>query len=467
MNNDPQLQPIAARKKPRFRLTLFWKILLWFWLTIVVLITLFLFYGYISSDKIHYRPLPPPVEAELSHLAQQAENWLPVKRARTHRLGHRLQDIYLLDMQGDDRLGREVPELLSELHLRVKRHKMPLTAFRKEEAYFGGQMLKVENEVFWLYRQQKSRMFSGHLFRNFFHDVARILLVATFVISFPVSFILSWLITRPIRQLQQATLELKADLNQRDSLQRLALRSDEFAELAYDFEQMANHLASMLSSQKQLVSDVSHELRSPLTRLKIALGILEQRGEHAPAETIARIKLEADRMNEMLESLLTISKLEAQRLNAAKTPCDLTQLFTDVVADGQFEASQSGIRIVTHFPETCPFEGVADALISGIENILRNAIRFTGDKGTIHCRLSKQEHHILLQIEDNGPGVNSEHLTKLFDPFYRPDADRNRDSGGIGLGLSIARQAFALNKGEISASNIEPHGLRVEVRFRV
>ena len=458
--------PSSNIKKPkRFRLTLFWKILLWFWLTIVFLITLFLFIGYVNSDKIHYRPLPPPIDAELDHMVNRISRAIQFQREPAHQLQHKLTDIYLLNEQGIDFFQRPVPELLDELHSRVKRHQRPLTAFRKAEAYFGGRTLQMDKQTLWLYRQQKSRQFSGHLFQNFFHDVARVLLAATFIISFPVSFILSWLITRPIKQLRHATLDLKANLHNREHLNQLICRSDEFAELADDFNQMASHLSTLMMSQKQLVSDVSHELRSPLSRLKIAAGILQQQLAEKHHESLARINLESDRMNEMLDSLLTLSKLEAQQIKAEKAPCDLTQLFTMVVEDGRFEATQSGITIETDFPATCPLQGNSDMLISGIENILRNAIRYSDENSVIQCRLTRDNGLIVLQIKDNGPGVEEDQLSKLFDPFYRPNTHRNRQSGGVGLGLAIARQAFTQNGGLIAAKNSQPHGLEVTVTF--
>ena len=295
--------------------------------------------------------------------------------------------------------------------------------------------------------------------------MAKSVLISIFIIGFPVSFLLSWLITTPIRRLQLATQDIKHDLNNRSNLDKLALRGDEFGDLARDFDKMASHVNASMQSQKQLLSDVSHELRSPLARLKIALGMAEQKQATQVENDLNRIKLESNRMNDMLDNLLTLSKLEAQELSTTKEKLNLCQLFSLVIEDGRFEAEQANIKIKSNIPQTCEFLGHQESLISGIENILRNAIKYAGENGEIICNLEKQNDALLLSISDNGPGVDAEQLDKLFDAFYRPEFDRARNSGGVGLGLSIAKRAFAINGGEIFAENTHPHGLKVIVKF--
>jgi|GEM_PF-370595 len=494
-SGDPKKGALKQTGKT-FRLTLFWKIFAWFWLTIIVLITLFLFIGYINSDKIHFRPLPPPVIQELQHTTKRVTEITKRRGGKFDKPFRHLREVLLLNENGQELFSRPVPELLTALHTRVKRHQQPQSAFRRHEAFIGGTRIDIQGEDYWLYRQQRARMFSANLVRSFFRDIATVLLLGVFVISFPVSFALSWLITRPIRQFQLATREMQADLSNRDNLKKLNQRSDEFGELANDFDHMANHLSTLIASQKQLLSDVSHELRSPLTRLQIALGMAEkiamekaveqtspERSDASLSDTslpdtslpdasqqashIARIKLESQRMNQMLDNLLALSQLEAQEINAAKEPCDLCQIIKAVIEDGRFEAEQSNIRISQNVPDSCEIQGVKEALISGIENILRNAIRYAGENGEILVNLEQKQGLLALSIRDSGPGVAENQLDKLFDAFYRPEFDRARDSGGVGLGLSIAKRAFRLNGGEISARNAEPHGLKVVVKFNL
>jgi len=465
MSSADALQPTpkAAPKKKRFKLKLFWKILGWFWLTIAVLITLFSFIAYINSGKVHFRPLPPPIMMDLENATLKTQMYLNRTNKRNHRPMRRMREMFVLNPQGEDYLGRPVPAMLSELHSRVERANRPLTAFRKQEAFVGGLSLTVKGEPYRLYMQQRSRMFSVHLVRSFFRDITKTLLFAVFVISFPVSFLLSWVITKPIRQFQLATQDIKTNLANRNNLDKLNQRSDEFGELAQDFEAMANHLSRLLSSQKQLVSDVSHELRSPLSRLKIALGLIEKNSDD---KNIERIKLESRRMEEMLENILTLSRLEADEIDTQKEPCNLSRIVKSVVDDARFEASEAGIIIEQDVVEACEITGVQEALFSGIENIVRNAVRYTGENGAIEITIKQSAEAIELCIKDSGPGVPEAELDNLFEPFYRAEFARTRESGGVGLGLSIAKRSFALNGGTISAENTEPHGLAVKVKFK-
>jgi len=278
---------------------------------------------------------------------------------------------------------------------------------------------------------------------------------------------LSWLITKPIRRLQLVTYDIRQGLSNRENLETLLLRGDEFGDLARDFDNMANHLTATLESQRQLISDVSHELRSPLSRLKIALGMAEQKQVSTLEKDLKRIKLESNRMNDMLENLLTISKLESQEYDSKKDELDLCQLFELVINDGQFEANESNVIIKSDLPESCQFLGNKETLMSGIENILRNAIKYAGKKGQVSCKLWQADSQIILSISDNGHGVEQNQLDKLFDAFYRPDFDRARNNGGVGLGLAIAKRAFAINGGRILAENVKPHGLKVIVKFPI
>ena len=448
-----------------FRLTLFWKILGWFWLTMAIVITLFLFVGYVNSERAHYRPLPPHFESELERVTRRTSKLLQNDGSQLRLKARRSKDIYLLDDTGRDYFQRNVPELVADLHTRAKRRGLPMFGIERKQAFVGGAKISIANDEFWLYTRQRGPIPSGQFFRGFFKEFARILLFSIFIISFPLSFLLSWIITKPIRRLQKATFDIQKNLNNRKNLARLSERRDEFGELARDFDVMANHLQSMLESQKQLVSDVSHELRSPLTRLQVALELAHSSANNANQSQLQRIELEANRMNQMLDNLLTLSKLESAEIHTTNATFDLCQLIEIVVEDGRFEAEQHGIYFNLNLPETIEFVGNRESLISGIENIVRNAIRFAGDRGCITIEVVKTDSGLVLSISDTGPGVPETELPHLFDPFYRPDDDRARKSGGVGLGLSIAQRAFALNGGEIRAENIQPHGLRLTITF--
>ena len=466
-NHNINNQNHLSRFYQSLKLSLFWKILAWFWLSMIIIITINLFLGQVNSDKIHFRPLPPPAKKELLVVSNRLTRMLAHSNRKIRRIPKRLHDIYLLNNQQIDYFNRPVPDILIDLHSRVIRSNTPLFAFQKRQAFLGGKPINLRGEEYRIYISRRDPLFSRHFVAVFFKEMTRTLLFSIFIISFPISFLLSWIITRPIRQLQQATQDMKINIADKVHLQKLLSRSDEFGELARDFNDMANHVADVIDSQKRLLSDVSHELRSPLTRLKIALGLVKSQQIPEISNNLNRINLESDRMNEMLSHILTLSKLESQEISHNKEKLDLCMLFTTVINDGRFEAEQRDQTINLDMPPYCEFTGVKEALISAIENILRNAIRYAGNGAIINCQLIQTSQQITLAISDNGPGVEQSHLDKLFNAFYRPSTDRSRASGGAGLGLSIAKRAVEINNGTISAQNLKPNGLLVELKLQL
>jgi two-component system, OmpR family, sensor histidine kinase CpxA len=449
-----------------FRLSLFWKILGWFWLSMILILTINLFVAYINSDKVRFLPVPAKVEKELVRSLDRALNSLKKYRHHATRPPKHLKSTYLLDENGKDLYSRNTPELVLRLHQQVIKTQMPLSVHLKRTAFYGGAIFDYKDKRYWAYRHQKVSFVSRQYIGGFFKDLTQTLFFTVFIVSFPLSFALAWFITRPIKSLRQAVNQLANNLDYQSPIASLADRSDEFGELAADFRDMAQSLQQTITAQKQLLSDVSHELRSPLTRLQLALGIASQKQISQVEPDLARIKLEADRINQMLTHLLTLSRLESQQIQKQIQAFNLSELVELVVEDSEFEASQSKISIQRDIAPNIHFSGERSAMLSGIENILRNAIRYSNPMGVIKVILEQRATNIELTIQDNGPGVAPEHLTKIFDAFYRPEEDRDRRSGGVGLGLSIAMRAFVLNGGKVKAENVEPHGLKVSIEFK-
>ena len=327
-----------------------------------MIITINLFIGHINSEKTHFRPLPIHAKQELDQIEKKILRFLKHSKHNRKLTKKRFNNIYLIDSNHQEYFNRTIAEPLADLHQRVLRHQQPLSVFYKRQAFLGGVKINIDATDYYLYYKRLDSPLSRHFIGGFFKDVARGLLFSIFIISFPVSFILSWLITKPIRRLQLATHDIKQGLLKRDNLEILLSRSDEFGDLARDFDNMANHVNATLESQKQLLSDVSHELRSPLSRLKIALGMAEQKQVVSLEKDLTRIKLESNRMNDMLNNLLTISKLESQELSSTKQEIDLCQLFKMVINDGQFEASESNISILSQLPDSYLFIGNREKL---------------------------------------------------------------------------------------------------------
>jgi two-component system sensor histidine kinase CpxA len=296
---------------------------------------------------------------------------------------------------------------------------------------------------------------------------------------------LSWSVASPVTRLRQAVQSLAAgDLSARAGAP-VRGRGDELTELMRDFDRMAERIEGLVESQSRLLKDVSHELRSPLARLSVALGLARQRATPEIESSLNRIEMEADRLNQLIQRLLTIARLESGSDGLHKTAISLRELVEQVAYDAEYETPGRGCRVTApsdraptaaehkeeHEYDQYLVEADPDLLRSAVENVVRNATRYTAEGTTVEVRLERQQaaHNtdgeIIVRVLDSGPGVPDEALKKIFEPFYRLDDARNRQTGGAGLGLSIADRAIRLHGGQLHASNRNEGGLEVEIRI--
>jgi two-component system, OmpR family, sensor histidine kinase CpxA len=246
-------------------------------------------------------------------------------------------------------------------------------------------------------------------------------------------------------------------------------RKDELGDLERDFDRMAERIESQMSSQQRLIHSISHELRSPLARLNVALGLARKQADAAVNGSLDRIKREAGRLNELIGSLLTLARWEsgAQPMNCDTV--ELDALVREVAADADFEAQSRNraVRVLTLQP--CSITGVRDLLRSAIENVMRNAVKYTRKDSEVEVTLEHAhglgQEIAVIRVRDHGDGVPESALENIFRPFYRVADSRERSSGGAGLGLSIAAKAVSLHGGQVKAENSPTGGLMVEVRF--
>lgn len=284
-------------------------------------------------------------------------------------------------------------------------------------------------------------------------------IVLAVLVSGLICFALSGLVTRRIRRLQAAARHLaRGELATRIEVRPAG--GDETDELARDFNRMAEQLQERIQAQRRLLADVSHELRSPLARLRVALA-LAQDDRAREKDYLQRIDMEAERLEDLIGQLLDSqsSTPEMDRL------LDLVPLLDSVCRDARFEGAQSERRVtwVTDL-EQAPVASSGDLLRKAFENLLRNALQHTPERTPVHVSLARQGDEYLVTIQDSGPGVPPAELERIFDAFYRVDDARQRETGGYGLGLSIARRAVLHHGGSIEAGNTMP-GLAVTVRL--
>src|SRR6266571_7471842 len=284
-----------------------------------------------------------------------------------------------------------------------------------------------------------------------------------------VCYLLARYLTSPIVRLRAATQKLAAgDLTARAGVPPPG-RHDEIAELVRDFDTMADRLETSVKAQARLLNDISHELRSPLARLNVALGLSRQRSGPEAQSALERIELEANRLNELIGRLLTIARLESGDQAMKKVPIRLQELIREIAQDAEFEAQSRKCRVDVTKVDDCMVIGDPSLLRSANENVVRNAIQYTRE-GTdvqigLECRQGTYGTEAVVKISGSGPGVPAEALDKLFRPFYRIDDARGRQTGGVGLGLAIAERAVRLHGGTIQASNRTEGGLMIEIRL--
>lgn len=294
-----------------------------------------------------------------------------------------------------------------------------------------------------------------------------------FLLSFVVSggllcYLLAWHVSSPLIHLRELTSRFsQGDLRARVTAPRVLRRSDEIGGLARDFNHMASRMETLIKAQQRLNADVSHELRSPITRLGLALGLIRRKMEPASRSSLARMEREIERLNSLITQLLTLSRLECLDQPPPEESIALHALVQEIAADADFEAASMGrsVRIVEN--TACSMRGSPDLIRSAVENVVRNAVKYTGENTEVSIRVLGVKHAAIIEVADEGPGVPAEALDHMFQPFYRVDEARDRSTGGVGLGLAIARQIVALHGGSIHAANRDDAGLQVRISLPV
>jgi len=284
-----------------------------------------------------------------------------------------------------------------------------------------------------------------------------------------VCYLLARYLTSPIVRLRAATQKLAAgDLSARAGKPG-SRGGDEIAELVRDFDVMAERLETSVKAQARLLTDISHELRSPLARLNVALALARQRTGPGAESALDRIDLEANRLNDLIGELLTIARLEAGDDSRQKLPIHMAEMLQEICSDADFEAQSRNCSVNCVIGCDPVVMGSPTLLHSAIENVVRNGTRYTREGTAVEVRLEHTDAgaqpEAIIRVADSGPGVSEESLGKIFRPFYRIDDARGRQTGGVGLGLAITDRVVRLHGGTVHAENRSEGGLVVEIRL--
>jgi two-component system sensor histidine kinase CpxA len=462
--------------------SLFVRIFLSYWIAqalfvvLAILVTLAIHpSGEISNVQAQQsRFLNDAVQAYQTGGQEGARNYLRTVRDAQH------VRLFLFDENTRDLTGRTPPDWI----LRVARGQTA-TADRLWGRFGPGRFLR-----------QSSASADGHSYtlviefppedHGFFgpHGVPHLGILIAIVSSGFVCYILARYLTSPIVRLRAATQKLASgDLTARAGVPKSG-RHDEMAELMRDFDRMAERLENLVNAQSRLLTDISHELRSPLARLNVALELARQRSGPEAGTALDRIDRETNRLNELIQKLLTIARLESGNESIEKLPVHLEQIVHEIAHDAAFEAQSRHCEVEATVVDDCVVIGSPSLLHSAIENVVRNAIRYTREGTSVEVRLEQGvglpnmglqnfgtpndgagRPEAVVRVTDSGPGVPEDALDKLFRPFYRIDDARGRQTGGVGLGLAITDRAVRLHGGTIRVSNRPQGGLMVEIRL--
>jgi two-component system sensor histidine kinase CpxA len=448
----------AWLKYPRHYL--FFKIFAWFWLTIIGTVAALVFLSNITSiNAVSNAPLHGPMQKNLAYTARALErSVIKHKRTLNDTLSHpRLSKhklLYLSAKQSENSLtSKDVPNDVDLSLLNFTKNMSPQVIFTEKYQAFGPIQITVPEGRFDLYEIDINHQ--QPLFMRLKLMPGWMKIFIAIVASLILSFLFSRNLIAPINSLKKAAIKLSSgDLTARAAIS--VNRKDELGILGRDFNSMADQLALLISSQKRLLADISHELRSPLTRLKMATGLAQMQANDASQSYLLRIEKEANQLDKMIADVLQVSRLEAKSQALSLQKQSLQVIVEHVLNDAQFEAKQSGKQLQINGTVEVNINGDETLIASALENLLRNAIKYA--KNTINVTL-KHSDAIYIEIGDDGSGVPSNQLDKLCEPFFRQSDARDRVSGGTGLGLAIAKNAITAHGGSLILSNKAQGGL--------
>lgn len=443
---------------------LFWKFFFSFWLTLLLaaLSAGSLVWIKRAADNddvtqnlkfIDYRGIPYVMVA--TDIAEQ-NGLADLTEFLTRINADKLHQVLAVDNQGRDLLGRYVdPKPLQQARYWLAEGKQRIVS-----------EVSIEDKIYLLYAPLAEPA-PARSYRHKKGPPFPLFLVITTAIfaSLLFSALLAWYFTKPIRSLKhafQSVAKGKLDTRVSDSMSR---RHDELSELGQNFDYMTAQISALVNGQRHLLHDVSHELRSPLARMQAAIGIAQQQPDKVDA-TLSRLEKETERMSDLVGELLLLSRMETGVNHNQPAQVDIHLLLDEIVADARFEAAAKSVNISYQPNGELSLHGQQELLHRAIENVLRNAIKYSeaGDTVSVEAARDPLRQQFRITICDQGPGVSDDELEKLFRPFFRGQQQR-RD--GIGLGLTIAQRAVAAHRGHIEAVNRPQGGLCMTITLPV
>ncbi|AIR91667.1 sensor histidine kinase [Pseudomonas cremoricolorata] len=422
--------------------SLFWRILASFWLAIALVAGLSLLLGHMLNQDAWILSRHPGLSGLASEWTERYErDGINAAQRFLERRKQRYKvDVQVLNDSGEAVVPGTFPRRAADFEARQHNDDRRLPWRRLTQEYTS----PTSNETYLLiYRIPHPELDAWH--RDSLLWPLSALGIALVVLTL-FSLLVTLSITRPLSRLRGAVHDLGQTSYQQTSLARLAGRRDEFGVLANDFNKMGARLQSMIASQRQLLRDVSHELRSPLARLRIALALAERADAEQRQALWPRLARECDRLEDLISEILELARVDAEQPHAE--PVDLNALLGSVRKDAQLSSDEPDIRLQAEPGLT--LQGWPVLVERALDNLVRNAVRFNPPGQPVEVQAVREPGRIIVSVRDHGPGVADEHLPRLGEPFFRAPGQQ---ASGHGLGLAIARRAVERHGGHLHLRN--------------
>ncbi|MBA3535316.1 MAG: HAMP domain-containing protein [Tatlockia sp.] len=445
--------------------SLYWKIFLSFWLaTILIIITT----AWVTSEITQKSSIPARERVFMDSYAHAAvvtyesgpqeavQKWL------AHMGASKQMTLYLLTNTGEIIGNQQPPDIVQQISANLAKDELDDGLLKFGNIIVSHEIVSISGKAYRLVAVSEKPL--AHFVEIPWAGLTLRLLIAIIISGF-ICYLLSIYLTQPLRSLIQAARSIATgNLNTRVGYLKGHYR-DEIAELSGEFDQMAEQLETIMNSKERLLQDISHELRSPLARMQIAIELGRNKTTQAAEPEFHRMETECLRLNTLIGEILEFARLDTSSSQLNKSLINLPDLVKQVVDDANFEEGKP--VVVFHPSPACELLLDGRLIHRAIENIIRNGLRYSvpNPKINVYLYWADSNTEIYIDIEDNGPGVPEDQLEKIFNPFYRVDPSREKKTGGYGLGLSIAQQAIKLHHGYIKAMNRKKGGLLVRVVF--